>query len=244
MNAYDGKGEYAPTEIEHIANILTHFIPSIVGLFTIPLVVVETYNNSLHILAALVYSACMVGVFMVSSSYHITSYLLEDHRVTKFLQKADHAIIFAFIASHYLPLLLMTEVGDTNLLGKWFLLLVVIIAIVGIVKIIFGWFEKIPAIPLYLTLGWIALLLLKPIANSDLAVLYLVEMIIGMLVYTCGVPLLVKFDGIIPFAHAVWHIFVTAAATIHFHSMFMYIISSNRASMQYFTMRELTSLIF
>jgi len=243
MNAYDGKGEYIPTEAEHVANVLTHLIPAIVGLFTIPLVLGETGDNFVHMLAAVLYAGCMIGVFVVSSSYHISSYLLEEHGVTKFLRKADHAVIFAFIASHYLPVLLMTDIGDNNLLGKWFLLPVGIVALIGVLKIIFGWFERIPAMPLYLTLGWIGLLLLQPIGKSDLAAWCVGELLIGMLVYTCGVPLLVKFDGIIPFAHALWHVFVTAAATIHFHGIFMYIISSNRSTMTYFTIKELVSLI-
>jgi len=244
MNVHDGGENYTPTKYEHIANVVTHLLPAIIGIFTVPLVLYETSSNPVHAIASVIYSACMVGVFIVSSSYHIASYVLEEHRVTKFLQKCDHAVIFAFIASHYLPILLMTDIGDNNFLGKWFLVPVILVAIVGVSKIIFGIFTRIPAIPLYLTLGWIGLLLLQPIGKSDLAAWCVAELVIGMLVYTCGVPLLVKFDGIIPFAHAIWHIFVVAGASIHFYAIFLYIISSDRALYTDVTIKEVVALFF
>jgi len=244
MNVHNGSEEYVPTKYEHIANVLTHFLPAIIGLFTIPLVLRETYNNPVHAIASVLYSGCMVGVFVVSSSYHIASYILEEHRVTKILQKCDHAVIFAFIASHYLPVIFMTDIGDNNFLGKWFLVPVLLVTLVGLLKIIFGIFPRLPAIPLYLAVGYFGLLLLQPIGKSDLSAWCVAELIMGMVVYTCGVPLLVKFDGIIPFAHAIWHVFVVSGAAIHFYAIFLYIISSDRAAYTDITIKEVVAYFF
>ncbi len=62
---------------------------------------------------------------------------------------------------------------------------------------------------------------------SEVAVWGVLELIIGGLFYTAGAVGPFNYDGRIPFAHAIWHLFVVVAAAIHFHSVYIYLIGSD-----------------
>lgn len=53
------------------------------------------------------------------------------------------------------------------------------------------------------------------------------ELKIGGLFYIIGVYFF-KSDGIIPLAHAIWHIFVVLASTLHYYAILNYLYPINR----------------
>ncbi len=53
----------------------------------------------------------------------------------------------------------------------------------------------------------------------------LFELAFGGLVYCLGVVFF-KSDGVIPFAHAIWHVFVALAAAIHYYAIWKYLYRS------------------
>jgi monocyte-to-macrophage differentiation protein len=241
MNAYVPDKDYVPTTPEHIANCITHAIPALLSVLALLLMVYETRHSYLSLLGALPYGVGMFSTFFTSTSYHFSSFM--NHKWTSFLKKCDHAIIYAFIATHYFPWILMTDVGKNNIMGTWFLLFVSLIAVMGLMKTIMGKFEFIPALVLYFSLGVVGLLLGPPMMQSSVAAWCIVDMLIGAVLYSLGVVIFKK-DGIIPFAHAIWHLFVASAAAVHFHGIYMYIICMNSSTE--ITMRDFYSqyLIF
>lgn len=54
------------------------------------------------------------------------------------------------------------------------------------------------------------------------------ELQTGGLVYLAGI-LFFKADGTIPFAHAIWHVFVVAASTMHYLAILNYLFAGDAA---------------
>lgn len=53
----------------------------------------------------------------------------------------------------------------------------------------------------------------------------MIELEIGGLLYIIGVGFF-KSDGRIPLAHAIWHLFVVLAASIHYYAIWKHLFSS------------------
>ncbi|XP_048644614.1 monocyte to macrophage differentiation factor isoform X3 [Marmota marmota marmota] len=73
----------------------------------------------------------------------------------------------------------------------------------------------------YLTMGFSPALVVTSMNNTD----GLQELAYGGLIYCLGVVFF-KSDGIIPFAHAIWHLFVATAAAVHYYAIWKYLYRS------------------
>jgi hemolysin III len=153
-----------------------------------------------------VYGLCLVVMFAASTAYNMSS-----ARRRPRLRRLDHAAIFLMIAGSYTPFTTQRLTGAWAwgmTLGVWALALG---AAAG--KLFAPGLGKKFWVVLYLALGWIAVVAIKPLLAGVSAVA-LILLLAGGLVYSLGV--IVYLNKTLPYRRAIWHGFVTAAAATHF----------------------------
>ena len=93
------------------------------------------------------------------------------------------------------------------------------IGVVGLIKTVFL-FHSYQALELalFLLMGWIVVIVGGPI-YQHLPVGGLFYLVAGGVVYSSGVVFF-RLDGRVPFAHAIWHVFVVVGAFIHMKGVF------------------------
>ncbi len=78
-----------------------------------------------------------------------------------------------------------------------------------------------PAVPIYLVMGWLALIAIEPLVRS-LHSQGLLLLFLGGVAYTLGVVFFAWRR--LPYNHAVWHVFVLAGSACHFSCVLRYVI--------------------
>src|SRR5690606_14713437 len=137
---------------------------------------------------------------------------------TRFSRDWSSDVCSSDLAGTYTPFALV------NLRGAWgWSLLAVVwgIAFIGVVlELAMRERKRWLSISLYLGLGWLAIVVIKPmIANVDVAGLWL--LLAGGLAYTFGVIFYVWKS--LRYHHAIWHVFVLIGSALHFFSIFYYV---------------------
>lgn len=192
-----------------LANALTHGIGILFGVSSIPVLsaVAARVDNIPGIVGATIYAFGFLMVFTFSTLYHGM-----QHPVAKRVLKVfDHIAIYFLIAGTYTPFLLtfmLDGFGITLLSVLWSL------ALIGLVfKIFFtGRFKGFSTL-IYLAMGWILLVGGKRFFDV-LPTSVMVLLIVGGGLYTVGT--LFYMAKRIPYHHAIWHLFVLAAAICHY----------------------------
>ncbi|MGA1819729.1 MAG: PAQR family membrane homeostasis protein TrhA, partial [Thermoplasmatota archaeon] len=77
------------------------------------------------------------------------------------------------------------------------------------------------SVAIYISLGWCVLLAIKPIIEN-LEVPGLVLLAGGGVAYSVGSIIYARRT--LKYSHAVWHLYVLAGSTLHFLSVFFYVI--------------------
>ncbi|MGR3821431.1 MAG: PAQR family membrane homeostasis protein TrhA [Salipiger marinus] len=153
------------------------------------------------------YALGLITSFSLSAAYNLT--LHAPSRAI--LRRLDHAAIFLLIAGTYTPLALLGLggwQGTALTLATWGL------ALIGLVmKLCFFPRWDRAGFVLYLAQGWLGLLAIWPLVHS-LPPLALALLLAGGLTYTVGTVFYHR-DGL-PYARAIWHLHVLAAAAAHY----------------------------
>nr|XP_047920246.1 monocyte to macrophage differentiation factor isoform X1 [Anser cygnoides] len=131
----------------------------------------------------------------------------------------DRMMIYVFIAASYAPWLNLRELGPLASHMRWFIWLMA----AGGTIYVFLYHEKYKIVELffYLAMGFSPALVVTSMSNTD----GLQEVAWGGLIYCLGVVFF-KSDGVIPFAHAIWHVFVATAAAVHYYAIWKYLYRS------------------
>jgi hemolysin III len=203
---------YSP--LHELANALTHGLGAALSLAGLAALVTfaALHGTAWEITACAIFGASMVALYLTSTLYHCGF----SPAARRWLRKLDHAAIFLLIAGTYTPFALLP------LRGPWGWTLLAIIwglAVPGIIlKFKFaGRFDKLST-AIYLAMGWLALVAIKPLFEH-LSTPSLVLLGAGGVSYTVG-AIFYLWERL-PFHHAIWHLFVLGGTACHFFAIWL-----------------------
>src|ERR1700742_4601440 len=132
-------------------------------------------------LATLLYTVTIVAMFAVSGTYHRVNWKSQTAR--KWMKRADHSMIFVFIAGSYTPFALLALPEHSGWVLFW---IVWGGAIAGVLlKMFWPSAPRWVGVPLYILLGWVAAWFVGPIMEGA-GVAALVLLIVGGALYSIG----------------------------------------------------------
>lgn len=207
---------YKPTQIFNTATASLGFFLSLPGL---ALLVVHAlrHGNGWHLVSFTIYGTSLVISYAAFTCYHLFKFHL---RWSDLFRIIDHSTIYLLIAGTYTPFTLVTLRGNWG----WTLFAIVwSLTVAGVVfKIFFVHRFKIVAPLIYLFMGWLIILAIKP-AMELIPLPGLLLLLAGGLFYSFGL-IFYAWKKLL-FHHAVWHLFVLAGSVCHYLAVYGYIIS-------------------
>lgn len=206
--------QYTPTE--EIVHSITHGIGaalSIAGL-VILVVLAAQMGDVWRIVSFSIYGGSLTLLYLSSTLYHS----FQDERLKQFFRHFDHLSIFLLIAGTYTPVTLI------SLRGAWGWTLFALIwgfAVGGIVyELLFLGRYKWITMSIYLGMGWLAVVAIKPMLTMAPRGLFW-WLLAGGLCYTGGVFFYARKK--MRYHHVLWHFFVLFGSACHFLGFFFYL---------------------
>ncbi len=208
------------TEIEELFHALTHGIGAVLSLvgFVVMLILSIRNGNPWVIAGVVVFGLACFAMYISSTLYHS----FPIGRIKRFFRILDHTSIFLLISGTYTPFLL---VYMQNAWGWSLFAILWSLTLIGFVfKLFFtGKLDKLATI-VYVLMGWIAIVAIKP------AIMYipfqaLMLMLAGGIFYTSGV-MFYLWDKL-PFHHVIWHLFVLSGTLFHFIGILNFVVLKN-----------------
>jgi len=202
---------------EEFWNVLTHGVGAIMSVIGLMLMIDNAAQNgsAFEIFCVTVFGLSLVMLYTASSLYHYTS----DKRKKILLRRIDHLCIYLLIAGTYTPVMLL---GIKGIWGWVVFSAIWVLAFIGFVfKLSPYWKKEKISLFIYLLMGWLAIIAIKPIVET-LSLSALIYIGLGGLAYTGGV--FFYSNRKIPFNHAIWHVFVMGGSFFHFLAVFMHIL--------------------
>ena len=170
-------------------------------------------GDAWQIVSASIFAATMMLLYGASSAYHSVR-----GAAKRVLVKFDHCAIYLLIAGTYTPFTLVTLRGAWGwaLFGTvWGL------AVVGILKELILGRDRIPSVPLYIAMGWLAVIAAVPLFQQ-LPGWGLAWLLAGGLLYTAGIVFYAN-DERWRHAHGVWHLFVLGGTACHYFTVLYFV---------------------
>lgn len=192
---------------EELAHSLTAGLGILACAVAIPVLVLVSLPDPWRLVTGLIFGLSALAMFVTSVVYHWAS----RPELKQVLRKLDHSAIYLLIAGTYTPFALVAIDGvwGWTLFGViWFLALFGIIA-----KFTIGFRFPRLSLALYLGMGWMALVAIKPMMDA-LTGAQLGWILAGGLLYTAGTPFYAWKSR--RYTHAVWHLFVLGGVACHF----------------------------
>lgn len=208
--------ETEPHWRDEVWNALTHgfgFLASLIA-SAVLITLVAMNGTGWQLAGTLVFCIALVMVYMSSTLYHSIPHVATKRRMKIF----DHCAIFVLIAGTYTPftLVALREHG-----GWWLFGVAWTMAAIGVVLKLFftGRFKGISTI-VYVAMGWMAVLGIKPMLEQ-VPMSTLLWLLAGGLAYTAGTLFYMSKRK---HAHAIWHGFVLLGSACHFVAVSMQVL--------------------
>jgi hemolysin III len=206
---------YSP--LEERINILSHAIGLLLSMVAVVLLVTRAsyFGNAWHIVSAAIFGASLIALYAASTAYHSAT----QPQLRARLRIIDHATIYILIAGTYTPFSLITlngAVGWTIFAFSWGM------AIIGIILKLFftGRFNLVSTL-MYVFMGWIIILAVKPLI-ANLSPEGLFWLVAGGMSYTIGA--IIYSIKKVPLNHAIFHLFVLGGSICHFVAVYFYVL--------------------
>ena len=209
------KNESSICLAEEIANSISHGLGLLLAIAMMPVLVMSAMRVSSisFTVGACVFGVSVVLLYLASTLYHA----LTHDGAKRFFRLFDHSAIFLLIAGTYTPFALGVLRGPWG----WSILTIVwVLAVAGItMKAIVGTRHSWVSIVLYLLMGWLAVVAVKPIF-LHVPLPGILWILAGGIAYTVGLAFFAAPR--LRYGHFIWHLFVIAGTTCHFFAVFWY----------------------
>ncbi|MDC3412311.1 hemolysin III family protein [Aquibacillus sp. 3ASR75-11] len=213
------------TYIREPINGFTHLfgaVLSIFGLYALITKAIETTTSVLPIVAVSIFGISMILLYAASATYHL---VVASDKTIAFLRKIDHSMIYVLIAGTYTPLTLITLGGKTG----WILFIVIqSLALLGVAyKLIWFHSPRWLSTGLYISMGWIVVFFVAPLADS-IRTTGILLLIGGGIIYTIGGIIYWLKPSFLSFKqmgfHEIFHLFILTGSLAHFLSIYFYVL--------------------
>ncbi len=169
------------TGAEYAADVAVHLVGLPAAILSTVWLLAHVWPDAsvMHAVTALVYGLGLIGMLAASAAYN----LARPGRAKARLRRLDHAMIFVMIAGTYTPFVL--NVLEPRL-GLTVCGLVWALAVAG-VGLKLGWYHRVErvSLALYLGMGWLLVLFIRPII-AGLSAELLALLLAGGVVYSLG----------------------------------------------------------
>lgn len=196
------------TAAEEIFNSITHGIGALLSIAALVIVVAlaSLSGDIWRIVSFSIYGFTLFFLYTSSTLYHS----IFHEKAKRILRKFDHIAIYLVIAGSYTPITLISMRG----IWGWSIFTVIwALAILGIILKIVS-MEKLRgfSIFLYIMMGWIIVIAVKPMLAMTPPGLFS-WLLAGGLMYSLG---LIFYLWKRPYNHGIWHLFVLAGSAVHY----------------------------
>jgi hemolysin III len=208
-----------PTPAAKCADLVVHVVGltlALVGGIVLLTLAVGAGSIS-KVVGVSIYAAGVVAMLAFSTAYNFA-----HHRYRPTLRRLDHAGIFLMIAGSYTPFTLGLDGA-----WKWGMTAAVwsIAALGALGKLLLTRLDRKFWVAVYLVLGWLVVVALKPMIDS-VAWYALALLVTGGVLYSTGVIFYVNKR--LKFARAIWHGHVVAAAAAHWTAVLLGVVLAAR----------------
>ncbi len=206
---------------EEISHSAIHAVGSHLGAAMLALLVVFGVQSgeqvAWKVVSGAIYGASIILLYTVSSVYHA----LTHPRAKRILEICDHMAIYILIAGSYTPFTLVT-LRQSHPAVAWTIFGIVwgLTAAGMIFKLFMTGRLRIISTLAYIGMGWMVMIAIRPLLAA-LPLPGIVWLAAGGVLYTLGTVFYLW--RLMPFHHAVWHLFVLFGTVCHFICVLFYV---------------------